>query len=317
MDISYPTTAKLAISLGSALKQTFDELQDLQAKTRAAHHELLILNMLNQTLKDENLVLRERQVGLEETLAAIEAKSSATIVEHKESYKQENVKIARVLRRTLQALKRSKIALDRLQEEVDRLYIRIDSFDEVIYCCFEEIGSLHQDRLEILELALAPKNQGLEQKLKLLEEAYQTLKEKAKSAILAKEEEVKKLKTAFQELLSKTKEEDQLKQRMFQLSTQNGKLQAEVETLKRSLLSKEEEVREWQEKHYTTQIRLNQTENELSNLGKMKSEYERMHLLFSNIKAYMGPEIPNAPEPSADLFTIQKPKSLPIQEELF
>lgn len=359
MSTIYQDKQALTLSLGSALKQTFDDVQNLRKELLATRQEIILLKMKEETLRDENIVLRERNEGFEESLEDARLKQSVTLQEFKESHKQETVRVAKVLRRTLQAFKRSKNSLDKLQNEYEKLKILhfkksdyINDLHVLLADCKKNIDELHQDRIAILNLLLSPSSPKAEQKVLALEASLNTLKEKAKIAILQKEDEIKRQKAINQELEQNVsqlqeskarliKDDEHIKLRLQQTAKKLDETlvsiknqQEDFRLLKSSIEVKQEEITllkdseealkkantDLQERLHLLEERLHQNETELSSMHIMKSEYERMHLLFSNIKACMGGQIQepeSKPAVAADLFSLPKSKNVSMQQELF
>jgi hypothetical protein len=359
MTTTYQEKEAFTQELGKALKQTFEDVITLRKELEGSKKEICLLKMVQETLSEENVILRDRNEGFEESLVESKQKHTSTLQEFKEVAKQENMRVAKVLRRTLQAFKRSKNALDKLYIEYDILksnYIKksnyINELHHIINESQKDLNHLHESHIKLLDHVLSPASPDAEQKIIRLEDSLKALKEKAKIAILQKEEELKKQKLANQELQVKLKEKESINEHLLKeeevtknklnqvakkmeddqlvkqrLLDQVQLLKQELEALNRNHQALAESHKtlksdfdQLQENYLSSQTMLEQKDTELNAMHLMKAEYERMHTVFSSIQACMGgqmPVTPKKPEMPTDLFELPKSKNPSMQQELF
>lgn len=339
----------LAVKLGTALKQTFTELEELKKEKELLNEELFLNSRLVETLKEENSALRNRQEGLEEQILEVNERNKRTytqeslnahIDEHRQSFKRAQAKVAHVLKKTLHELKR-----------VKKENITLASLQEALNYSMEENQSLACQKNDILQQLFAVELEVQEHKKQ-------------------KEEDLKRLKTEFQSILKKTREDTlqfiqrklegekdglheelNIAQKKLQDIHQQSREQAKLIAALKDLLEKKEsaliqkkqqeellikerdetkhslqsELKEWQDKYYNAQVRLNKSEASLFEFQTLKLEYEKMHSLFANIKTVIGGSFGQHLPPSAkallpssedDLFSLPPPLAK-SKEELF
>lgn len=309
----------LAIKLGKALRQTFEELASLK-------EEHFLNARFLQTLREENLLLRGRHEALEEKfLIAKEQEKRAALEEQRKKFKKAQAKVAHVLKRTLQELKK---------------YRHLQGTEEALQIHMEELQVTARQKTALLE------------DLFVLQEELQAMKQQ-------REDEMRRLKGEFQAILKKTKEETLLfvqkklegeksglqeelllAQKKLQDLAQQTRDQAKVITSLKETLEKKEaflkqkkeqeeslqlDLKEWQDKYYNATVRLNRSESALSEFQNLKVEYEKMHVLFSNISSFLGTSFGQNVPPSVshllpsiqeDLFNRQEMRQKP-KDELF
>ncbi|MDR3624499.1 MAG: hypothetical protein P4L16_05115 [Chlamydiales bacterium] len=266
------TTSKashhLIETLGDALSQTFSELQQLRSQTSSATEELLLLKLLNQTLREENLVLRDKKQEVEELLSQINLKKSTSLVQQKQFFKKQQSKVANVLQKALKELKKTKSNLEEVQRahkltqknepEPKREEV---SYNEVLELHAEENNHLAKEYHALLQNFLTHDPQqdllSLKQKheneLSRLKVEFQAILQKSRQetilTIQSKEKAfLQKFEVEKQALLSK---QDQLKQnihlahqRLIEAIQQSKEQAKREQLLQEAILQKEEECRQ-------------------------------------------------------------------------
>jgi hypothetical protein len=259
MNDTYTSKEDLTISLGEALKETYDDLRRMKLRTFDQERDCVFLNMKNQTLDEENHVLRERLISAQESLSEQKIKQQSLIKDFQQNHKLENLRMAKVLKRTLSAFKRSKNSLDKLQNEYEILQSQHHAYEKNIQdlkTSLEESRNiskqLAKERFELLqklktfnetvkkeneEVNIASKNdlketQELQNSLKLAKAA---LKEKDQNEIFLNEKALK-----LQESLNAFKEK--AKQAILIKDDEAKTQRAQKEHLQNYLKAKEEHI---------------------------------------------------------------------------
>lgn len=332
-----PIKEELTVSLGQALKQTFEELQKKNESLKKTEFELSLLKMQESTLSDENGILRDKILGFEELIEINKENFYSKLQEFKASHKLETMKVAKVLRRTLMAFKRSKALHEKMEHQNEALNKDIAKLKDLLTLKQKELlqakeqvetlssdnAILQKDKEELVKTLKSPQSPIIEEKYRHLEDSFKALKEKAKSAILQKEEELKKQKTLNLELQQKLQGEEEFKarQQLYQKKIEellnhetyliNQVKELKIEQLNKNELhlkledsfkEKENEVERLSALVESLQKNASIQKDELERLREIKKEYDQMQQLVSNIKACMN----------IDKFQIQ----IPMKEDL-
>jgi hypothetical protein len=400
MNDTYTSNEDLTISLGEALKETYDNLRRMKLRTFDQERDCVFLNMKNQTLDEENYVLRERLISTQESLSEQKLKQQSLIKDFQQNHKLENLRMAKVLKRTLSAFKRSKNSLDKLQNEYETLQSQNHVYEKHIQdlkTSLEESKNISkqlakerfelvqkfktlsetvkkenkelntasendvketqelQNSLKLAQAALKEKDQNeilLNEKALKLQESLNAFKEKAKQAILIKDDEAKTQRAQKEQLQNylKAKEEHILKLEQNdilirqKLSESLKKIQESYEEktiildentmLKEKLLIHEKNLNLLKDDHLhlsqktkeleqlcqTHLSSLDQKEVEIKSLLQIKSQWQQMQAVFNNIKACVGTPINEEKlnyGTNTDLFSLNDKKAMHIQEDLF